>query len=290
MSMKQLTVVVLGEITGVKIISDIDYNDYKTHRKVISDFSRDYELLRLVVAEHRGFEQGIAAVGAAILKEENIVNQNNLRYLIFDANKLMLRFLGGVRTFLDHTQTTISRRYGASSDELKYWKRLTAEQFDNFFSYRFLYKLRNYTQHCGMPPIGYSVTHVLNGIEIALNFDRKILLEEYNEWGALLKKELSLTDEPMAALTLLSEHVNSVVAIYLGFYGKYLDDSVGASKDWICSLLSDPAPDDKYCFMEVDRAHPDDASKIAMRIEWIPTSMVREVLEIEKNLPAILWD
>ena len=275
------------KITGLKYITEEDYVVYKAHRNIISEFSRDYELLRLVVEEHKGFERGLVAVGQAFVEEENLVNQNNLRHLIFDANKLILRFLGGVRTFLDHTQTAISRKYGAGSEQLQYWKSLTAHQFDSNFSYRFLYKLRNYTQHCGMPPIGYSVVHVSSGIEISLNFDRKTLLKEYGEWGGALKKELSSSDEPLAALTLLGEHVNSVVAIYLNFYAAYLAVNVGASKDWICNYLSDQAPDNKYCFMEVQQAHPGDASDISMQIEWIPTSMVREVLDIEENLARI---
>ncbi len=38
--------------------------------------------------------------------------------------------------------------------QLENFDKLCIWYYDNYFSYRFLYKLRNYSQHVGMPIVG----------------------------------------------------------------------------------------------------------------------------------------
>lgn len=276
------------KISGIRPVTEEQYELYRFHRDVIAEFSRGHELLKLVLEEHHQFQQGLVDVGHAIAHEPNMINQNNLRVLTFKTSRLMLSFLSSVRTFLEHAQTSISRQYGKASEQFFYFKELTAHQFDNVFSYRFLYKLRNYTQHCGMPPVDFSVNIVPGAeMEIQLLFVRRVLLEEYSEWGGVLKKELESSVEPLYVFPLLKEHRNSIVGIYLDFYERFNSEKVSVSGKWICSFLSDADPDDKYCFLEVGDTPPDSKEK-SFRLEWIPTSMVREFLWVDGHFHKAL--
>jgi hypothetical protein len=60
-----------------------------------------------------------------------------------------VNWLLGFRAFLDHVQAHLSELFGKSSEEIHKFKEVTNRAFDSHFGYRFLYRLRNYTQHCG---------------------------------------------------------------------------------------------------------------------------------------------
>ncbi|UZD95722.1 hypothetical protein LOY64_01535 [Pseudomonas corrugata] len=68
-----------------------------------------------------------------------------------DVNRHFLNFLSAVRQFLDHTETRLKRLYANNPEIFKAFKKRTAKAFDSVFAYRLLYKLRNYSQHCGAP-------------------------------------------------------------------------------------------------------------------------------------------
>ena len=51
--------------------------------------------------------------------------------------------MSSFRAFLDHWETQIKRNFGIESDEINVFKKATGKEFDNNFSYRFTYDLRN---------------------------------------------------------------------------------------------------------------------------------------------------
>ena len=282
--LRELAKVEGESLSGFRLVTEEQYELYRFHRNVVAEFSKNHELLKFVLEEHARFRIGLVDVGRAMAGEANLLNQYHLPALSFKTNSLILGFLGSVRTFLDHAGTSISRRYGKGSEQFLYFKELTAYQFDNVFSYRFLYKLRNYTQHCGMPPVSFAVNIVPGDeLEIAPRFSRQGLLESYSEWGGALKKELELDQSPLYVFPLLEEHRNSVIGIYLSFYDKFESAEVVSSKNWICDFVSDPHPDDKYCFLAVGESGSDPKSK-TFNLEWIPTSMLRDIVWVEHYL------
>ena len=184
--MRELAKIEGESLSCFSLVTEEQYELYRYHRNVVAEFSKDHELLKFVLEEHARFRIGLVDVGRAMAGEPNLLNQYHLPALSFKTNSLILGFLGSVRTFLDHAGTSISRRYGKGSEQFLYFKELTAYQFDNVFSYRFLYKLRNYTQHCGMPPVSFAVNIVPGDeLEIAPRFSRQGLLDNYSEWGGL---------------------------------------------------------------------------------------------------------
>lgn len=66
-------------------------------------------------------------------------------------NKVVLNLLSSFSFFIDNAQAHIKRHFGKDSNESKNLIRILHSNFENHFSYRFLYKLRNYSLHLGFP-------------------------------------------------------------------------------------------------------------------------------------------
>lgn len=66
-------------------------------------------------------------------------------------NRRLSNFLSSFRAFLDHSELRIKRQYGNTSAEAVAFKSACSLVFDRSFAYRFAYKLRNYSQHFGLP-------------------------------------------------------------------------------------------------------------------------------------------
>jgi hypothetical protein len=172
-----------------------------------------------------------------------------------------LNWLLSVRAFLDHTETQLKRRYGKDSGEVKAFKEATAKQFDDCFSYRFLYKLRNYAQHCGFPPLNGRIQFDVDEDPsrwIELFFDKEILLE-YDGWGRRLEAEIRRLpeevdlddhmDQMMDALTEVAARVREmdfpILRASLTLLDNYWDE-LGERDGRPCLLLTDSNPEDGF--------------------------------------------
>lgn len=65
----------------------------------------------------------------------------------------IMELMSTFNAFLNHWNTFLKREFGESSPNYIRFKKSTSDQFDSYFEYRFLYGLRNYIHHCGMPNI-----------------------------------------------------------------------------------------------------------------------------------------
>ncbi len=84
----------------------------------------------------------------------------------------------------------MKRWFGAESPEVAAFKSKCAECYDGRFAYRFFYKLRNYSQHCGFPPVEIRVRRTEEKTEIWADVDVVKLCLDYDEWGPRLTDEL----------------------------------------------------------------------------------------------------
>lgn len=113
--------------------------------------------------------------GAGIEKFKNIG---------FQTNRILINYLSSTKMFIEHTEMNIKRYYGFESANFKTWKIATNNEYDNHVEYRFLYQLRNYTQHIGLPIGSVSRSLITNDREsaIRINFHRDSLLEANFNW------------------------------------------------------------------------------------------------------------
>ena len=84
-----------------------------------------------------------------------------------------------MRTFVDYAKTAVKRK-----GEEKDFKNIISQIFDESLEYRFFEKLRNYIIHYSYPFIGIEMS-APDFVKIVC---RKEYLQEYDGWGAIVKK------------------------------------------------------------------------------------------------------
>ena len=95
--------------------------------------------------------------------------------------------LSAVRAFDDRTSHSLSQWYGKDSAEFACFQTALSVEFDASFAYRFCYKLRNYSQHCGSPISDIRAGSRLVDGELKEYFEpvfnSRTLLVKYKDWG-----------------------------------------------------------------------------------------------------------
>lgn len=173
-----------------------EYEDFERHSELLRVFDREQQLFTMVALN---FDEYTATLEHCLQDHAAYASPNDIRFsrMVLEVNRRILNFLSSMRTFLDHWETSLNRRYGQQSDQFKRFKVATSRAYDGSFSYRFLYRLRNYAQHCGMPvgSLNMSASAPSPGSteidrQMTMNFNRDTLLE-FDGWGAQVKAELT---------------------------------------------------------------------------------------------------
>lgn len=185
-----------------------EYSAYRNARDRIMRFTSDYDMLIIVVMNYLDFQEYMKA--APEMPPHDLQTAFKA-----EVNRRILNLLASVRSYLDHSETKLKRRYGEDSEPLRRFKSECSFAYDNFFSYRFLYELRNYVQHCGMPVGHISMSSRLLDLAaktvetiVSISFDRDSLLENHRKWKPALRQELSEHPVHIPIAPLLDELVN----------------------------------------------------------------------------------
>ena len=104
--------------------------------------------------------------------------------------RVVINYLNAVRLYLDHRETHLSRRYGAEGAPLREFNAARRAQHATVAEYAFVYELRNYVQHCGMPLQALRAEQRLVASDGAERLDADIivgcrkddLLAEFDDW------------------------------------------------------------------------------------------------------------
>ncbi len=121
-------------------------------------------------------------------------------------------WLSKFRAFDDQTSHFLSRQYNPDRHpdrpaELAAFKQSLSLEYDLNSAYRFCAKLRNYAQHAGDPlqNIRFSTKEASAGnqVHLSLEFHPAKLLERYDEWGAVVRKELEKAPKAVGARPVL---------------------------------------------------------------------------------------
>ncbi len=220
-----------GKISLISEITDDQYREYKKATMQLMAFVRSQSTFRMVEFNYEEFHLLLTRISAESCRQ--VFSWDIVETMSLHINRVMLNFLGMVRVYLDHTETRIKRSYG--EDHAKLFKAATSREYDGLFAYRFLYKLRNYAQHCGMPVGRWRHNSALSkqgpGVVDTTQFlfVKSALLEDYRDWGTVTKdlesqpKEFDvvpLVDDLMGAL----RRINATAA---RLDVKHLEGSVG---------------------------------------------------------------
>lgn len=142
---------------------------------------------------------------------------------------------------IDHYQTRYTRLDRDGSQYLESFKTLTGNVYDSSISYRFMYKMRNYVQHCGLPI--QSASAKINKDEqgevvaqLAVYFDRDTLLQRFDKWGKV-KQDLEAQPAQIEISVHLVEFHQRVLDIYNGLVKTELT-IVKDAHDYLAGLVS----------------------------------------------------
>lgn len=140
----------------------------------------------------------------------NGIRRDDQAELFSNVNCLFLNYLSSIRTFIDHLDVFLHRKFGKESHQYSYFKTMLTSFYDNSFAYRFFYKLRNYSQHVGLPIDTVQFSSQYNSGNdnvkgtLKIDFNRDRLLSNYDSWGPV-KKDLLSKPEKFPAPQLISE-------------------------------------------------------------------------------------
>jgi len=184
----ELEVASKEKIEALRKLSDTEYEEYEKARECLIRFSSDQHLFMIVRLNYEDYENLLKRYFEEHTKNPSMVG-SRIERMALNLNRHIMNSLSAVRTFLDHSETNLKKRYGKDSQRVKRFKDACSSAYDNSFSYRFLYKLRDYAQHCGMPlgqltlhseevePYSEVVRHFL-----VVKFSRDELLKKFDKW------------------------------------------------------------------------------------------------------------
>jgi len=230
------------DIVGVRNLTREEFIAFEKSYDEINKYMESGALFAVALLNHDDFSKALREHLSA-LRETQDVGKHNLDQVVLDLNRRILNYLCSVRTFLDHNETDISRSRG--EPELKYFKDICANHYDNSFAYRFLYKLRNYVQHCGMPVGNLIIESEKDSksksgkkVIVSLVLDRDKLLSRFDGWNAQLKKELSALPPYFDVAPLLEEMMFRLGDIYFSLT-EMLFPSVKSKAELIIQLVEE---------------------------------------------------
>lgn len=230
------------EIVGVRNLTKEEFIVFEKSYDEINKYMQSGGLFAVALLNHDDFFNTMHE-HLNVLTEIQDIGKHNLDRIVLDLNRRILNYLCSVRTFLDHNETDINRSHGKT--EFKYFKGICANHYDNSFAYRFLYKLRNYVQHCGMP-VGNLLIESEKDVQsksgkrvtVSLVFDRDKLLSRFHGWNAPLKEELSALPPYFDIVPLLEEMMFRLGDIYLSLI-EMLFPSIKSKAELIIQLADE---------------------------------------------------
>jgi len=134
---------------------------------------------------------------------QEAIKSNNVQNKL---SRIILELMSTFKAFLDHWEALLKRTYGKDSSEVKIFKASTSEEYDNHFSYRFIYELQNSIRHVSMPNLNFSSSLTEeNTIKYHLSLYKNELLANYSHWKSIIKKDLALLPDTFDFIPLIDD-------------------------------------------------------------------------------------
>lgn len=272
-----------NSLNEIRQISEDELTKYKINKDKISEFSKNQELFEIVKLNHQDY-QTTSTTYFNTYQKNSYMDWSLADGIKTDINRLIINFLSSFRTFLDHFDRTLSKQYGNNSQIYLLFKQMLSYYYDNCFAYRFLYHLRNYTQHCGMPIHSITFSSELDKennsktnhvMKILLNRDE--LLNNYDKWKSLIEDISKLPDE-FEISPLLDEMMNALEKIInTVMLNTDFQRSILESVDYLYSLMKEGEHlDGDTCIVAVDEQE-NTQENLTLKLFWIPFQLMQKI-------------
>lgn len=270
------------EIIRLREFGADEYEEFTKKVKLLINFSNKQQLFNIVKLNYDEFKNMLSKY-LTEYKNTGQMNWAMMESMVQNINRLLLNFLSAFKTFLDHTEFMIKKKHGKDSEQAEKFKTICSIQYDEYFAYRFLYKLRNYAQHCGLP-VG-RVTLGSKAIEnmtqktyeyLEVYFDRDMLLNSYDSWG-VIKGEIEKLPKSIEITQFVDQLIECIYDINKKIIIESDLENIHESYKYLTQLIK---PYEKYikCLavisVEEEKKHP------KINFEWIPYHLIEMAKDI----------
>lgn len=266
-----------SEFEHIESINEENYSNFKNRLQIIEDVDNSFDLFLILkenYAEIVDLHNGHFKDFFDHLNNPLNLNDNEYTFLKIEVNRIIINYLSSYRMLIDHYDRVINKRFGKLSKEYMRYKELLSDSYDRHFEYRFIYKLRNFCQHCGLP-----VTElILEGNKIyrtiELCFNKSYLLDDYDSWSPKLKNDFEGLEEKFPVNEIIEMNFQIMESISEQVRFLYKERYIEALKE--IDNLTRPLRRDKEIVIITEFDLSEENYEI--RIEKFPFHQIDEVL------------
>ncbi|HCT2507489.1 TPA: hypothetical protein OTR37_002833 [Aeromonas dhakensis] len=266
--------------TSIHALKPICYDSLESDRRVIFEYHNSLRLIKSVQLNIQEFLQSIVNYAADFLESKDM-KEEKFDLISLNFSRQFLNILSMFRSLLDHSDFSLSREFGKDSSQCERWKRAQSEQYDSSFEYRLFYKLRNYSQHIGVPPmqIGYSDSIEQDGISFRLDLQRDHLLAEKSVWNKQLIKDLETSPDKIPVIDSLNNWSKCFIAISKTLLEIKREAAIEAAKRVLSHREEHGLPSDigLLCVVLLPTEN-NNKEHLKLTLNWIPEKKADELL------------
>jgi len=173
----------LVEFKKIQEITESEFNELNNHIEVINLYFHIEDYFLII---ERNFKDLITFIDTEYKSLENsqlgtFMNPDFLKISRIEINRKIINYLSSSRTFIDYLSKILKKQKKGNV-----LKNFLTKIYDDNFSYRFYYKLRNYSQHIGLPLTWISVdVSDLKNRNLIFAYDISFLLSDYDSWSTV---------------------------------------------------------------------------------------------------------
>lgn len=125
-------------------------------------------------------------------------------------------FLAGASAFVTQCQIRVAHTSGEDSPAFLQWNELRKDEHANKFAYRFLYEMRNFSQHRSLPISNFCISGARTTVGTPMDFSidftlsRDELLQSGYTWKKELASEIQTQDSDIPLTPLLEDYMQSM--------------------------------------------------------------------------------
>jgi hypothetical protein len=269
-------------------LSEREYEEYTRAIARLARFVDDQQRFDLVREGFGGYKLLVQNYAQKYARQPrlNLIIQAEISNRV---NGKLRNFFSEFRAFLDYTETHLKTHYGEGSKEFSGFNAACSMEYDTSVSYRFLYKLRSYGQHSGVPLNSVSITSgdfdpALEDYRnhLLLEVDRDRLLDASSHWAAKVKQDIKgfpprfELDPHIENMYMSLERINNAVVVAMLPVLKQSAKTVVNLAEELQGELGTPA----IVHHDPSRVHVGETGRGNMKIQWIPVDLAKWVLTI----------
>lgn len=280
-----------SEIRGFADLAEEEFSEYLEAFGELKRFETQRQLVLLLLMNYKDFDDMVDGFFHD-WKEGVLPAGFSIDNVSLDINRRVLNFLSSFRTYLDHTETRLTREFRDDSSRVDEFKTLCSYHYDNCFAYRFMYELRNYAQHYDMPVGNMRLQSNLDeeshevSYSMGVLFNRDALLRN-RKWKNILREEISALETEFDVRPFIQQIVNCVLEIDKRIAGRDLSEALEGAE--YIEKLMEPIKETVGTAIIFEYDFDEYVQKKRMpplEIHYIPVRIMEMVFQLKQLLEA----